>query len=719
MTPTESFDDGPEPDKDAPAKGGEPTDFLCSIIRGARDTITQDIGFRDALSGIRTGRWAKPVEAVRVAYAAGGKEAAAGPKKLLPGILFSGTFSRRSSEALTKASGLICADLDGLNETVETWFEQITSDPHTLACFRSPSGTGLKVVMRIDPARPHTESFHAAEHYMLEHFGLQIDQSCSDVSRICFVSHDPELFATDDAPVLPYPPPAPKVAKEFTPPPRAGGDLSPGDDFILRGGPTVPALLEAHGWTHLRGKYWCRPGKTGDVSASWEHYPNTLHVFSSAPETGLPSDQKGFDPFAIFTHLECGGDWKAAARELGKKGYGAQTRAGQKKAEPPAIQAPTSAPPPTESTVLVGRPLGDFNLPTKGDPNVLIGNRWLSRGDIFILASTSGMGKSSLSIQAAVTWGLGQPLFGGFLPHRPLRSLIIQSEDGEGDIAEVRLSLEHAMKLTPEQRVTVNQNVIIVTDRIHRGLSFRAELKRLLAIHQPDLVWINPLLAFLGGDVNDSTDVGAFLREQLNSLNEPAKFAYGIVHHTAKPPKEKAQRQWNEVMYEMAGSADLTNAARAIIALQATQTPGEFRLIVAKRGIRAGLTRPVGQGAGFRQEPVSTISVHHSKEHMQVNGSDIAVIHWERGEDVIEETQDQKCAIKSSVFVAKFGNKIPVTASTAQPIAMIHRNVRDMTELTYNGFKKAILRAYDNGVVGMTEKPGVGPCFYIVQNSEN
>lgn len=77
----------------------------------------------------------------------------------------------------------------------------------------------------------------------------------------------------------------------------------------------------------------------------------------------------------------------------------------------------------TDTPDLIGRPLGDFNLPDKDDPNVLIGKRWLCRGDIFILASTSGMGKSSLSIQAAVTWGLGQPLFGGFAPHRPLKSL--------------------------------------------------------------------------------------------------------------------------------------------------------------------------------------------------------------------------------------------------------------------------------------------------------
>jgi hypothetical protein len=96
-----------------------------------------------------------------------------------------------------------------------------------------------------------------------------------------------------------------------------------------------------------------------------------------------------------------------------------------------------------KSDGLQARPLGSFKLPAPGDPSVLIGNRWLSRGDIAILASTSGMGKSSLSIQAATTWALGRDLFGGFKPHRPIKSLIMQAEDGEGDIAEVKHSMYH------------------------------------------------------------------------------------------------------------------------------------------------------------------------------------------------------------------------------------------------------------------------------------
>lgn len=361
---------------------------------------------------------------------------------------------------------------------------------------------------------------------------------------------------------------------------------------------------------------------------------------------------------------------------------------------------------------LTAKPLPDFLLPGAQDPSILIGNRWLSRGDIAILASTSGMGKSSLSLQAAVHWALQLPLFGGFQTVRPLRSLIFQAEDGEGDVAEVFMSLKHAMKLTDEQLTQVRQNVLIVTDRIHRGLSFRAELARQVALHKPDLVWINPLLAFIGGDVNDSTDVGAFLREQLNSLNEPALFAYIIVHHTAKPPKERAQRQWNEVMYEMAGSADLTNAARAILSLQASGTEGEFNLIAAKRGQRAGLTKRVAQGIGWKNDPTSTIALRHSKDRMEVNGQSLPVIHWERGEDVVEESQEQNGGRKASEAIAKFGDKIPSTAAAASTIGKIYKDVGDRTELTYNGFKKMIVRAADSGVMRMVEKVGLGACYY-------
>lgn len=688
-------------------------DPQISLITEARDTATKPVTFRSALSGIKTGRWAAQVKAVTAAYdgAGGGdkgKKAADGPKKLLPGLLFSGTFSRRASDALLAHSGLICADLDGLGSALGSIKEQISADPHVLAAFTSPTGSGLKVVFRCDPSRPHAESYEALEHYVSQHFGLLVDVKCSDVSRICFVSHDRELFEADDAEVLPYPPPRPK--QEYTPPAKPSGqDLRPGDDFNARGGHQIPDLLKKHGWTHLRGKYWCRPGKEHAVSASWDHIPNTLVVFSSAPETGLPSDKKGFDPYALYAILEHGGDYTAATRQLAQQGYGTQRQA-------PAQQKTDHAEPAAPASQLEARPLTSFDLPDANDSSILIGNRWLSRGDIAILASTSGMGKSSLSLQSATHWALGQSLFGGFKPNGPLKSLFFQAEDGDGDIAEVRHSLEFAMQLTPEQISDVRSRVLIVTDRIHRGLSFIAELRRQIAIHKPDLVWINPLLAFIGGDVNDSTDVGTFLREQLNSLNEPPTFAYVIVHHTAKPPKEKLQRQWNERMYEMAGSADLTNAARAIISLQARQERGEFDLWLPKRGIRAGLTvktpGTVNSAIEF-DTPADKIQIRHSKSRMVVKTQNLPVIHWERAEDEKADAPKGRSGRTPEYELKDLIKWVPIGQAHAKPAQQIHRAAEDHVEFSKTATKGILLRALKDGAIQGTERPGLGLCFYV------
>lgn len=374
---------------------------------------------------------------------------------------------------------------------------------------------------------------------------------------------------------------------------------------------------------------------------------------------------------------------------------------------------------PTNPTALKAQSLPAFILPGAGHPSILVGDRWLSRGDLVILASTSGMGKSSLTLQMCVCWALGLGIFGGFKPNGCLRVLIFQSEDSEGDVAEVWLSLIHAMKLTREQVEQVRSHVLIVTDRIHRGGTFRAELKRQVELHSPDLVVINPLLAFLGGDVNDSTDVGLFIREQLNSLNEPPRFGILIVHHTAKPPKERKERQWNEVMYEMAGSADLTNAAREILALQATDKEGEFKFIAAKRGRRAGLTKlvpgTVNPDLKF-EAPTATIFLRHSSDKMAgPNGEEMRVIHWERADEPTPAQAKNKGGRPSTYDISDFLAYFPTSANAAIPAAQIWNKVRQFSGISVSGFKNLCGKEAKDGRVVMVDRANYGPCFWAPQ----
>lgn len=275
------------------------------------------------------------------------------------------------------------------------------------------------------------------------------------------------------------------------------------------------------------------------------------------------------------------------------------------------------------------RGLFDFTVPPAGHHSILLGNRYVNRGDGGVLSSTSGMGKSSMSIQMATLWALGRDAF-GMRPNGAPTSLMVQAEDSDGDIGEVAASNAAALKLTDAERATVSAKVIIVTERVARGAMFVAKLRSLVAKHKPDLVWINPLQAFMSGDITESQDLGSFLREGLNSINEPPTFAYFVVHHTTKPPQEKKDRLWSEVMYDMAGGADLINWARFIISLRAEPDEGKFKLVFAKRGRRAGVTRKVPQGAGFREEIVTSIGLQHSQGTVTVNGHAIPLIFWEQ-----------------------------------------------------------------------------------------
>jgi len=115
-------------------------------------------------------------------------------KQLLPSICFSGTFRQRNDKGLVKHSGLICLDFDGFttSEELDQWRTKIKEDPHTFALFTSPSGDGLKVLVRI-PSEPENHKGYFKElqiHYDCKYF----DQSCSNISRVCYESYDPELY---------------------------------------------------------------------------------------------------------------------------------------------------------------------------------------------------------------------------------------------------------------------------------------------------------------------------------------------------------------------------------------------------------------------------------------------------------------------------------------------------------------------------------------------
>ena len=150
------------------------------------------------IEDIRSGRYSKQVQHLRGTLVKQGKEAYDRDKTHLLAFTISGTCTDRKT--MTSHSGLLQADLDGLNGNLNQVREQAKADPHVFAGFVSPSGNGLKLAVRIpaDSDR-HRESFEAVANYFRETYNVKIDPACKDPLRLCFVSSDPRAWLNDGA----------------------------------------------------------------------------------------------------------------------------------------------------------------------------------------------------------------------------------------------------------------------------------------------------------------------------------------------------------------------------------------------------------------------------------------------------------------------------------------------------------------------------------------
>ncbi|MBY0425481.1 MAG: VirE protein, partial [Cytophagales bacterium] len=107
-----------------------------------------------------------------------------------------GVFSQRFDNHLLKHSSLICIDFDHLTEK-DILKEKLLQDEYfeTELLFTSPYGDGLKWVIGIEiTSYTHLENFLGIESYIKKVYGYKIDTSCKDLSRACFLPHDPEVF---------------------------------------------------------------------------------------------------------------------------------------------------------------------------------------------------------------------------------------------------------------------------------------------------------------------------------------------------------------------------------------------------------------------------------------------------------------------------------------------------------------------------------------------
>ena len=190
------------------------SDFIVSgVTGGAHRTETVDWKAVRVIAGIKSERLGPQIKRIRALAKGGGRKAAHQAKLKLPAVLWSGRFSKRGAKFLVKHSGLLCADLDDLgSDRVPSIRQALTKSPHLWAVFSSPTGTGLKAVFKVvADAQLHQDSFAAVKAHVLDLAGVNVDEACADVSRLCFLSCDADAYLNEDAIELP---PIQKTVKE-------------------------------------------------------------------------------------------------------------------------------------------------------------------------------------------------------------------------------------------------------------------------------------------------------------------------------------------------------------------------------------------------------------------------------------------------------------------------------------------------------------------------
>lgn len=170
-------------------------------IRDINTNQTATIGsiLRSIECGGKNGAIANQIHQIRTEQ---DKERRSQLKKGLPVIMWQGIFNCRGKSGLKSLSGALCIDIDHKSEDELLMLKStLTTVPWVLAFFRSPSGDGLKVLVKASVKTPQEyENCYAQLIDVFRNtFECEVDESCKEYSKACYTSYDPDIYVNPDA----------------------------------------------------------------------------------------------------------------------------------------------------------------------------------------------------------------------------------------------------------------------------------------------------------------------------------------------------------------------------------------------------------------------------------------------------------------------------------------------------------------------------------------
>lgn len=194
-------------------------DQPVSIFQGSTRVIpVETVSLHTVLDRIQDGTYRPYVERLRTILASQDQDAYSAAKRHSTAFTPAGTFTQRNNASVITLSGCLNFDMDHV-PNLDHARSLLGADPHLLYLFVSPSGVGLKLGFTVSgctDAATYRHAWLAVEHYLVATYpalAVSNDPACKDVSRLCYMSWDPDCYRNLAAQVYAVPPPM------ATPPP--------------------------------------------------------------------------------------------------------------------------------------------------------------------------------------------------------------------------------------------------------------------------------------------------------------------------------------------------------------------------------------------------------------------------------------------------------------------------------------------------------------------
>ncbi len=179
---------------------------LVAIFRNKKDTTPEAVlPLNEVLLEIKQCKNHHQITVCRGFLKEGKKDDYDKLKDTFRGFTVCGTFEpTRAIKFLKEYSGFLILDIDKLDrEQVQIIKEKICAMPLTFCCFTSPSGLGLKVIVKVSSrAEHHKTAYRQVKEIYEKELEIEIDKSGSDVSRLCYFSSDCNIYINEDAGVF-------------------------------------------------------------------------------------------------------------------------------------------------------------------------------------------------------------------------------------------------------------------------------------------------------------------------------------------------------------------------------------------------------------------------------------------------------------------------------------------------------------------------------------